>query len=87
MLSTLYVYYTVPMPLRSGLSFIDSFQSDQRRNFYECHRSIAILMILIVFLLPFAGLYVTGLFGAVLGMLLSVTGYYLTPYIWLKLSA
>jgi hypothetical protein len=72
------------MALRSELSFIDSLNSDQRRNFYERHRSIAILMILIVFLLPFAGLYVTGLFGAVLGVLLSVAGYYLTPYAWLK---
>lgn len=79
-----YVYYTAPMALRSELSFIDSLNSDQRRNFYERHRSIAILMILIVFLLPFAGLYVTGLFGAVLGVLLSVAGYYLTPYAWLK---
>jgi hypothetical protein len=68
------------------LSFIDSFNSDQRRRFYEGHRSIAILMILILFLAPFAGLYVTGLFGAVLGVLLSVAGYYLMPYVLLKLG-
>ena len=74
------------MPLRSGLSFTDSLNSDQRRQFYERHRSIAILMILIVFLSPFAGLSVTGLFGAVLGVLFSVAGYYLMPYAWLKLS-
>ena len=47
----------------------------------------AIAMILIVFLLPFAGLYVTGLLGPVLGVLISVAGYYLTPYVWLKLEA
>jgi hypothetical protein len=30
---------------------------------------------------------VTGLFGVVLGVLISVAGYYLTPYAWLKLRA
>jgi hypothetical protein len=73
------------MPFHSDLSFTDSLKSDQRKDFYERHRSIAIVMILIVFLLPFAGLYVTGLLGAVLGVLISVAGYYLTPYAWLKL--
>ena len=75
------------MSLHSELSFTDSLTSDPRRNFYERHRSIAIVMILIVFLFPFAWLYVTGLFGAVLGVLLSMAGYYLTPYVWLKLGA
>ena len=75
------------MPLRSELSFTDSLKSDQRRDFYERHQSLAVVMILIVFLLPFAGLYVTGVFGAVLGVLISVAGYYLTPYAWLKLGA
>jgi len=75
------------MPLPSGLSFTDSLDSAERRNFYEHHRSIAIVMILIVFLLPFAGLYVTGLFGGVLGVLISVAVYYLTPYVVLKLGA
>lgn len=74
------------MALRSELSFTDSLTGDRRRRFYEGHRFIAILMILIVFLAPFAGLYVTGLFGAVLGLLVSLAGYYLTPYVWLKLS-
>jgi thiamine transporter ThiT len=74
------------MPVRSDLSFTDSFTGNQRRKFYEGHRSIAMLMIAIVFLSPFAGLYVTGLFGAVLGLLLSVVGYYLTPYVWLKVG-
>lgn len=75
------------MPLQTDLSFTDSLKSDQRRNFYERHQSIAILMILIVFLAPFAGLYVTGLLGAVVGVVLSVACYYLTPYTWLKLFA
>ena len=68
----------------SDHSFIDSLKSDHRKDFYERHRSIAIVMIMIVFLLPFAGLYVTGLLGAVVGVLISVAGYYLTPYAWLK---
>ena len=74
------------MLLQTDLSFTDSLKSDQRQEFYERHRFIAILMILIVFLLPFAGLYVTGLFGAVLGVLASMAGYYLTPYACLKLG-
>ncbi len=75
------------MALRSDSSFTDSLKSDQRQEFYERHQSIAMVLILIVLLLPFAGLYVTGLFGAVLGVLISVAGYYLTPYAWLKLCA
>jgi hypothetical protein len=43
-------------------------------------------MILIVLLFPFAGLYVTGLFGAGLGLLLSLAAYYLTSYAWLTLG-
>ncbi len=66
--------------LRSDISFADSLRSERRRSFYENHRSIAIVMVVIVFLFPFAGLYVTGLFGAVLGFLISVAGYYVTPY-------
>jgi len=64
---------------------MDSFNSDHRRRFYEGHRSIALLMILIVFLSPFAGLYVANLFGAVIGVLLSFVAFYLTPYIWLRI--
>ncbi len=73
------------MSIYPDLSFTESLSSDRRRQFYEGHRSIALLMILIVFFSPFAGLYVTGLFGAVLGLLLSIAAYYLTPYIWLRL--
>jgi hypothetical protein len=36
-------------------------------------------MILIPFLAPFAGLYVTGLLGSVVGVVLSVAAYYLMP--------
>ena len=40
---------------------------------------------LVVFLLPFVGLFITGLFWAVLGVVVSVLAYYLTPYVVLKL--
>ena len=64
---------------------MDSFNSERHRRFYEGHRSLALLMILIVFLSPFAGLYVAGLFGAVIGVLLSFAAYYLAPYLWITL--
>ena len=82
--STCCLFYTVPMPPSSDLSFAESLSSKQRQIFYEGHRFLAILMILVVLLFPFAGLYVTGLFGAVLGLLLSLAAFYLTPYVWLK---
>jgi hypothetical protein len=73
------------MVLPSEFSFTDSLKSERRRDFYERHKPVAIVMILMVFLLPFAGLFVTGLFGVVLGVLISAAGYYLAPYAWLKL--
>ncbi|BCA56490.1 hypothetical protein W02_36300 [Nitrospira sp. KM1] len=75
------------MPFQSETSLSDSLRSASRRNFYEQHQRLAVLMILIVFLSPFIGLYVTGLSGTVLGMLFSVAAYYLTPYAWHKLVA
>lgn len=65
---------------------MDSFNSECRRRFYEGHRSLALLMILIVFLSPFAGLYVAGVFGAVSGVFLSFAAYYLKPYLWLTIG-
>jgi hypothetical protein len=70
------------MPDRPGLSFTESITADHRRQFYERHRSLALLMILILFLAPFAGLYVTGLLGSVGGVVLSVAAYYLMPSLW-----
>lgn len=78
--------YTAAMSGRRNLSFAELLTTEGRRRFYETHRSIAIGMILVVFLAPFAGLYVAGLFGAVLGVLLSVAAYFLTPFVWLNLS-
>ena len=69
----------------SELSFTSSLKSDQRNGFYERNKPIVVVMILIVFLLPIVGVFVTGLSGAVLGVALSVFGYFLTPYAVLKL--
>ncbi|HJU05693.1 MAG TPA: hypothetical protein VJ692_11135 [Nitrospiraceae bacterium] len=73
------------MAFHSQLSFTGSLKSEQRRDFYERNKSIAIMMILIVFLLPLIGVFIMGLSGAVLGVTVSVVGYYLTPYAVLKL--
>ena len=70
------------MPDRSGFPLTESFTADHRRTFYERHRSLAVLMILILFLAPFAGLYVTGLLGVVVGVGLSVAAYFLMPPLW-----
>ena len=74
------------MPDPSGLSFPESLTGHHRRTFYERHRSLALLMILILFLAPFAGLYVTGLLGSVVGVVLSITAYYLMPLLWSMFS-
>jgi hypothetical protein len=66
---------------RSTPTLTESFNADFRRRFYEGRRSLALLMILIVFLAPFAGLYVARLPGAVIGVLLSFAAYYLTPFL------
>lgn len=73
------------MALPSELSFTGSLTSEQRTGFYERHKPIAVVMILLVFLLPFIGMFLWGLFGVALGALISVLGYYLTPYAVLKL--
>ena len=73
------------MGLHSELSFANSLKSEQRQGFYERHKPIAVAMILIVFLLPIVGVFVLGLSGGVLGVLVSAAGYVLTPYAVLKL--
>ena len=72
------------MAFPSELSFTDSLKSEQRRHFYERHKGLAIVMILVVFLLPFVGVFFRGLAGAVMGVVLSIFLYYLTPYAVLK---
>jgi len=71
--------------LHSELSFADSLKSAQRTAFYERHKPIAVVMILIVFLLPIAGVFVMGMPGGVLGVIVSVAGYFVTPFVVLKL--
>lgn len=58
------------------------FSAEARRTFYERHQSLALFMIVVVFAAPFAGLYVAGLFGVVIGVLVSAAAYVLTPYLW-----
>ncbi|WP_455378428.1 hypothetical protein [Petrachloros mirabilis] len=77
--------YTMTMPDPSELSFLDLLTDDKRLRFYESHRSVAAIMIVIVFIAPFVGLYAGELWGVAIGVLLSVVVYYLTPYFWLKL--
>ena len=74
------------MTLHSELSFADSLKSNERTGFYERHKPIAVAMILIVFLLPIAGVFVLGLPGGVLGVIVSAAAYLLTPYVVLKLE-
>jgi len=73
------------MNRHSELSFTGSLKSEPRRNFYEHNKPIAVLMILILFLFPIVGVSVSGLPGGVLGVAISVLGYYLMPYVVLKL--
>lgn len=68
------------MPDRSDSSASSS--AEARRSFYEAHRSLALFMILVVFAAPFAGLYVAGLFGVVVGVLVTAAAYVLTPHLW-----
>jgi uncharacterized membrane protein len=62
-------------------------KSEERKDFYERNKPIAICMILVVLLVPIVGAFVRGLFGAVLGVVISVLAYYLTPYVVLRLRA
>jgi len=75
------------MALPPDLSFADSLKSEQRKAFYEDHKDIALVMILVVFLFPLFGVYISGFLGAALGMLISIIAYFLTPYVILKLGA
>ncbi|MDH3770725.1 MAG: hypothetical protein OET79_07045 [Nitrospirota bacterium] len=74
------------MALPSNLSFTDSLKTDQRKAFYEARKNIALVMVLVVFLFPLFGVYVSGLLGAALGMVISIAAYFLTPYVILKLG-
>lgn len=78
--------YSVPMSSPLTISFADSIKQAQRRTFYDQHQLLAVSMILIVLILPFVGLLVSGLFGVIAGALVSFAAYYLAPYVLLKLG-
>lgn len=59
-----------------------SLSAESRRAFYEAHPSIALFMLLVVAAAPFAGLYVAGLLGVVIGVLVSAAAYVLAPPTW-----
>ncbi len=72
------------MTLHSNLSLSDSLKGDQRQAFDEEHKDLARIMILVVFLFPLFGVYISGLLGTAIGMIISIVAYFLTPYITLK---
>jgi len=78
--------YSARMPSPLVMSFTDSLKYVQRRAFYDRHQLLAVLMILIVLILPFVGLVVSGLFGVIAGALVSFAAFYLMPYVSLKLA-
>lgn len=43
---------------------------------------MALFMLILVFAAPFAGLYVAGLLGVVIGVLVSAAAYVLVPLLW-----
>jgi hypothetical protein len=66
--------------VRSERAFKHSLGSDTRRGFYETHKPIAVVMILIIFTFPIAGVFIKGVPGLLFGVVSSVLGYYLLPY-------
>lgn len=69
-----------------NVSLSDSFNKTHRLAFYEGHKKVAMVMILVLFLFPLFGVYISGLLGAAVGLLLSLVAYFLTPYITMKLN-
>ena len=67
------------MAVPSHVSLSHSLKGEQRKAFYEGHKNIALIMILVVFLFPLFGVYISGLLGAAVGMLFSLVAYFLTP--------
>lgn len=56
--------------------------ADARRTFYAQHRAVAIVLIALVFIAPFVGLYLAGLLGAAIAVGLSALVYSLMPLLW-----
>ena len=74
------------MSLPTDVSLSDSLKSEQRKAFYESHKNVALIMILVMFFFPLFGVYISGLLGAAMGMFISIVTYFLTPYVTLKLE-
>jgi predicted nucleic acid-binding Zn ribbon protein len=79
-------------PGTSGNASIDSERSleglphsEKRRDFYERHKAVAVLMMLIIFVFPIIGVFLMGVPGLLLGAATSILGYYLLPYAAIKL--
>ncbi len=70
----------------SKFTLSQSLKNQERQVFYESHKDLAKVMILIVFFFPLFGVYISGLLGAAIGMLISILAYFLTPYIRQKLG-
>lgn len=68
------------MSLPTEVSLTNSLKSEERKGFYEQHKPIAVVMIFVVFLFPIMGVFVRGMSGAALGLIISVLAYYLTPF-------
>jgi hypothetical protein len=66
--------------VHSERAFKGSIASDARRDFYEGHKPVAVVMILIIFTFPIAGVFIRGVPGLLFGVASSVLGYYLLPY-------
>ena len=75
------------MALPPNVSLSDSLKGQYRKAFYEEHKDISLIMIFVVFLLPLFGVYISGFLGTVLGMIISIGAYFLTPFVFLKLGA
>src|SRR5436853_401988 len=67
-------------------SFKDALMAERRRDFYEQHKAIAVLMVFIVFSAPILGVFLRGVPGLLLGLIISVVGYYVIPYVALRLA-
>lgn len=75
------------MAIPTNNPLTDSLKSGERKAFYEGHKNIAVIMLLVMFSFPLFGVYISGLLGAAIGMFISIVTYFLTPYVTLKLGA
>ena len=65
---------------RPGPSIKSSVGTDRRKDFYEKHKFIAVLMIVMIFSFPILGVFTMGVSGLLLGVAGSISAYYVLPY-------